>query len=668
MHKVISSIYIKQDIAHRSLLINAISQATVKILYASDVGLDYQTISGNMKRIIGSAIEKTKLEGALEELVKNSLINESAGLYRLRDSYRNKLRAIYNIREERINSVLQKYFSGTDIDQQTLKKWFDDMNTHFFCEYSRDWIEDVIGRSENKKTYISAFKSLTDKSLYKKHNIRFDIRQWIGEQYISFLRSNDPNEQLLMWDYANTMFSSQLIAANIFADKSLVDIFQNSTIILDTNVLMYLDLEKDLFSEAYESLETIFEKLNITPIYFYITKEEYDNAINNKIDDIKKVIAKYDQEVLKESDDAFIQTALERNCTEPAYFETFFEQIKTIPQKFNNSLNISILDYYELSKAIDDGKKNKVLIESLNNIYKRGHDYNKNKHLLSHDAGLISGVCFLRDNGKSNTWILTRDGSIHTYSKENIKANSHPIAINLKTLINLLSVSDGGIDFDPTDIMPLFSKFIQNDVIPESDVFQIEDLTRMFEIQDQITQLPKDDIVTLAKEVNKDRLIGIDDHKIALKIQRRIQSYKIDVKDQLSSTTSMYNSTKKIADKMTSEMHTRKKNYFIRRRKELLQSFHNTNRMKIGFSIFGQIIVFALISIGILFLVKQNYTNVNIVLSSIIAVVINVLTNMLSFKTIISSIFANKEKNYYSSLDKILEEEWDKLLVEDVSE
>jgi len=488
--------------------------------------LIFVAIKANLRKLVGSQIDDTRIDESLNELVKNSYVKKSKGNYKIRDFYRRKLKSLYDQRSQRLNSVLEEYFSDSDLDKGTLQSWFEDMNTKFFSEYSMNWIEDVIGRSDKNRKYINTLKILDDNAIHKKHKIDKKLCTWLNDQYIQFLRSNNPEDQLLMWDYANTMFSCQLIAANIYADDSILDIFENATMVLDTNILMCLDLEKDNYSDAYESLESIFEKLKITPVYFHITKEEYSKAIRNKIDEITRILRKYSIEVLVESDDTFIKTALGRKCTKEEDFITFFEQIKNIPDKFNNSLEIEELDYRELSVAIENGQKDTKLKEALNEIFKRLHNHEKTHSILGHDAGLIAGTQFLRSDG-GNVWILTRDGSIHTYSTENAKANKYPLAVSLKTLINLFSVSDGGIDLKPTDFLPLFSNFIRNDVIPEKNTFQIEDLTRMYEIQDQITQMPKEDIVKLAKEVNRDRISGVTDSKIALKVQRRIQSYKI---------------------------------------------------------------------------------------------------------------------------------------------
>lgn len=661
MDKLISTIYIKQDIANQSLLVNAISQAIVKILYSADECFDFRAIKANLQKLVGSQIDDRRIDEALNELVNNSYVRKSNEAYKIRDSYRRRLKSLYDERSQRLNSVLTDYFSGSDLDKEILLSWFEDMNTKFFSAYSRNWIEDVIGRSDKNKKYVTFLKVLDDKSIYKKYKINKDLRIWLNDQYLKFLRSNSQEDQLLMWDYANTMFSCQLIAANIYADQSILDIFENSTMVLDTNILMYLDLEKDVYSDAYESLESIFEKLKISPVYFHITKEEYCKAIRNKIDEITRILKKYDIEVLLESTDTFIQTAIGRKCTQEEHFDTFFEEIRNIPDRFNNSLEIREIDNRELSDAIEKGQQDTQLKESLNEIYTRHHSYEKSKQVLKHDAGLIAGAKYLRST-EAKTWILTRDGSIHTYSIENVKAAAHPIAVNLKTLINLFSVSDGGIDLNPTDFMPLFSNFIKNDVIPEKNTFQIEDLTRMYEIQDQITQLSKDDIVELAKEVSRDRITGVSDSKIALKVQRRIQTHKIEIKDELSATQRSYSSEKEKVIKLTDEMQKREESFKKRRKHDLLSDFKKENRKSRITAIFIQILTLLALSAGIVFLPERDIEESNIIRDIIIAALVNGIANVISYKSIYKLIFNKKEEEFKSQLDRQVDEEWEKLL------
>lgn len=285
----------------------------------------------------------------------------------------------------------------------------------------------------------------------------------------------------------------------------------------------------------------------------------------------------------------------------------------------------------------------------------------KSKQVLKHDAGLIAGAKYLRST-EAKTWILTRDGSIHTYSIENVKAAAHPIAVNLKTLINLFSVSDGGIDLKPTDFMPLFSNFIKNDVIPEKNTFQIEDLTRMYEIQDQITQLSKDDIVELAKEVSRDRITGVSDSKIALKVQRRIQTHKIEIKDELSATQRSYSSEKEKVIKLTDEMQKREESFKKRRKHDLLSDFKKENRKSRITAIFIQILTLLALSAGIVFLPERDIEESNIIRDIIIAALVNGIANVISYKSIYKLIFNKKEEEFKSQLDRQVDEEWEKLL------
>ena len=175
MDKLISTIYIKQDIANQSLLVNAISQAIVKILYSADVNIDFQAIKAALQKIVGSQIEDRKIDDALNELVNNSYVRKSGGKYKIRDSYRDRLKSLYDQRRQRLNSVLEEYFSEVDLNKGTLQSWFEDMNAKFFRECSRNWIEDIIGRSDKNRKYVTTFKTLNDNSINKKYKIKKEL-------------------------------------------------------------------------------------------------------------------------------------------------------------------------------------------------------------------------------------------------------------------------------------------------------------------------------------------------------------------------------------------------------------------------------------------------------------------------------------------------------------
>jgi hypothetical protein len=250
-----------------------------------------------------------------------------------------------------------------------------------------------------------------------------------------------------------------------------------------------------------------------------------------KKETILKVRERYSQEVLSKINDPFINTALQRGCVTKEDFEQFFYQLMEIPQYLSELLEIKHLDSVELDDAIEKGQKDDKLKNKINSIYKSKRHKYKRKNPLQHDAGLIAGAQFLRK--KEKCFILSRDISVKEAALDMPVRNEMPIAIGLDTLINVLAIDNGGTDINPTNYMPLFVSIIKLALIPEHDVFIVEDLSRMLDVQAQIADLPSEKIIDMAKELHHSQIIGVPEEEISLQLTRSFQAAKLELQSDL---------------------------------------------------------------------------------------------------------------------------------------
>jgi hypothetical protein len=654
MKDTIITTFIRQDLANKSLFMNALAQIIIKVLYQADMKRD--DIYENIYNIVQHKIDGKRINSVLDELLCSKKITSKYGILSLSETYRMQVVECEKSRNFRYKKAIEKYFKNSTLEENILENLFDDINVAFFEEYNNEWIEDFIGRSRSKRTYVENFKALVGKSIFSKHNIKNDTAEWFFSQYLSFLRSNDPENGLLMLDYANSLFAAKLLSANIFADTSAKEMFQKTKVILDTNILLCLNLEKDIYSEAYKALEEIFILLEIEPIYFHITKEEYSRVIEYKIDQIKKVVDNFDREVIAHSDDVFLQTLLFRNCNSEEDFDRFYNSLREIPGFLFQELSIKEYDNREIIEHIEKEIAKKKLQKEMNEIHLRYHGFSKRENSLNHDAGIISGLDYIKET--SPTWILTRDGTVHTYSIEHARIGELPLAINLSSLIHLLCINNGGIDGNSMDFGPLFSQFIKNDIIPLTDTFQLEDLTRMSEIEALVSQLPNDSIINLAKEINHDKLKDEPDRKIALKIQRSIQSHKIEAKDELESTRDNLQNTEEREKNLLIRQENMKTNFKLTRRKELCDRILSKFRFFYWGRFFLQIGIIIFVSFLLYRIIGYR---VDVIVSVIISLVANILIGSISYKMFWLPNYFKKKKEKEAEIEDIVNEEWDKL-------
>jgi hypothetical protein len=532
MKKGLQTIYLRVDSASKSLTKRALAQLILKIIYSFNSPPAKEGIVVELSAILRTSISSEKIKSAFELLFSEDKISDKQGKYIISPVTKQKIDIAVSEFENRQKRIIERYFSPITTASNIIAQWFEEVTIEIFNEYSSEWISDLCsttnGALRNKHQGIQIILDLvTEANKY----VLVKDKAWLKNQYIIFLRSNDDDVTSILWDYGTSRFSSSLIIANTAIDPITIEEFKNSKCILDTNILMYLDLEKGKFAESFKSMETIFINLNIVPVYFHTTRAEFIRTMVHKKDDIIRIVENYSPEVIADTTDPFLQTALHRGCLNKEDLERFFHQLMDIPETFSELLEIKILDNSEIDDAVIKGQKNENLKDRINKVYKRKRHYDKRKNALLHDAGLISGAEALRK--KEKCFILSRDSSINEVALEKPLKNEMPIAIGLNTLINLLAIDNGGTDIDPTDCAPLFASIIKLALLPERDVFKLEDLSKMLDIETQIGNLASKEVIDIAKEFHHNSVTGVSEEEIALQVNRRFQKAKLELRSNL---------------------------------------------------------------------------------------------------------------------------------------
>jgi len=427
--------------------------------------------------------------------------------------------------------VISKYFGDCTTDIMIIKNWFENLTIDFFNEYNSDWVSDLAYKTEAVARNRKRIEKLIQKNTERNKKIRKKDKIWLKKRYLDFITANDSDVDQILWVYGITAFSASLVTANTSINPITIDAFSDSVCVLDTNVLIDLPLEGGDFIDAFKELEEIFILLNIKPVYLHITKEEYERVIEHLINDILRIADAYQIDVLSNLDDKFIKTAIKRGCVEIEDFERFCQGILNISNVFYEELAIEELDYPELINKVDEGTNSAALKKDINKIFKKHTNKDKKENALIHDAGLISGAKYLRDEKK--VFILSKEISVCGYSKKNLIRDEIPLSIHLEILIKVLAINNGGLDIDPTKFAPLFANMVKLSLLPQEDCFKVEDLSRMLDVQEQIADLPSEEVISMAKELNRELSLGKKDNEISLLLTRRFQRAKLNLQSDL---------------------------------------------------------------------------------------------------------------------------------------
>jgi hypothetical protein len=532
MKKILLTMYLRVDSSSKSLAKRALAQLILKIIYFLGSSPTKDEIVNELSAILETTISNERIADAFKLLLNENKISELRGRYSIDQNKKNKIETAYNEFINRQDRIIDKFFNNVSSQRNSVLQWFEDVTIEFFKEYSSEWIADLcLTTSGAVKGKHQGIQAILDKATDSNNNLDTKDKDWLKKQFFQFIQSNDADVISILWDYGTSRFSSSLIIASTSADPISVDEFKNSKCVLDTNILIDLDLEEDNFKESFKSMENIFIDLAISPVYFFITRDEFTNSMEYKKDTVLRVVENYPQEVISKTDNPFIKTAIERGCETMEDFKLFFEQLMDIPKYLSELLEIKQYDSVELDEAIEKGQKDEKLKERINNVYKSKRHKDKGKNKLQHDAGLITGTEFIRNQEKC--FILSRDISVKEVALEKPVRNEMPIAIGLDTLINVLAIDNGGTDIDPTNYAPLFANIIKLALIPEHDVFKVEDLSRMLDVQSQISDLPSDKIIDMAKELHYNQVIDVPEEEISLQLTRNFQAAKLELQSDL---------------------------------------------------------------------------------------------------------------------------------------
>ncbi len=541
MKQALYTLYLRYDSQFRTLTKIALAQLLLKIIFFLDnndeKGVSLDELNEELRSIVGGEKSKQEVEEALSNLVtENKVILTPKSTYSLSEETYLSISNAHKKSDKRHDDVIDYWFGKAESKRECIRNWFEGVTVEFFKENKHIWFNEFIKNGNNNKKHIPKIGDILTVSLQKSKHIVEKDKEWLKSQYLKFIDSSREVDNLILLQYGISMFSSSVLMSGSFADKMSIETFKDSIFVLDTNVLIGLQLDYVDLSSSLKELENSFRALNIKPRYIRISKDEYHRAIDHNMDMVLRVVDKYSYEVITDYHlhNDFIESAVNRGCKNLNDFERFFSEIKDLPEVLFKDLPIEAIDFKELADAIEIGQNNEKLNNEIDRIHSTRVNKPKRERARKHDTGLIAALNFLRKENKA--WLLTRDGTIRKYAKENIIRDEPQITVSVEALISMLALDNGGVEVDPGNFAPLFANMIKLSLEPQENVFEIEDLAYLLDTEIQINNLPDDKVVEIASELNKKRLEQKSEDEIGLFIRRKFEKERISLAGSLDQT------------------------------------------------------------------------------------------------------------------------------------
>lgn len=628
MDKILQSLHIKLDSTMQTLTQRAIGQLLVKIIFHSSSPISEIELLQKYKAEVKDCYNEESAKEILLSLVNDDNIKFDNGKYRLSTNKKRNIEKSIQISNDRLDYIIDTYFTELYSSKEIVKDCFVESITRFFESYSSEWIADI--------NYSAQYVLNSKDNIVKTIGLRISANKKIDsrdkdsilDKFINFITTrNDVDVDGFLWEYGTSAFAAKLIKVSNTADQFSLDKFSNSKCILDTNILMNIGLEGSKYSSAINSIEKAFVKLGIKVGVLNTTKDEYEHTIINKRKTVLTLISKgYPNEVLKETDDQYILTALDRKCDTLEDFERFFDQIGSVPGWFDENLAIEVFDHdAELEQEIEDNQKNDSKLESLNAIYRKVTQRDKNPNSLRHDVGMIAGAEYLRT--KEKTFILSQEVSVNNYSKGLPLEEGLPLAIKLETLINILSINTNGVSNDSSYI-GLFASMIRSGLTVHKDLFKPEDLCYMLEKDELVTQLPAHMTISIANKVHSMRVKGDSDRDIHLALTREITGGKLKIKGDLDKANLTASNEKREKERYAEQLEESKVVIYNMAERESINEWKREASLQYRKLLYVLIPVI-IATYPLYILLESNLQNISVFWNVIICIVVNLLSNCL---------------------------------------
>lgn len=534
MDEIIKSLYLRLDANTSTLTRSAIGQILVKIIYSLDGLVSKEDIFKAYAQINGiGKTNEQQLEEILEELVDKD-IKKRSGKYYLSSSKKAKIAKSVDIAENRKEEILDKYFSNVFSDRTLIEEWLQDVTIKFFESFSDEWISDLLTGHKDVYKSESSIRNMVERRTLNNKKIDDRDKKVLPKLFFEFVNDNTGTVNDYLWDYGTSAFAAKLIRNQNGVDSLTIDSFKNSTCILDTNVLLFISLNSR-FKDGIIALENVFSSLNVKVGYLYITQKEYQDKVYNQKSMTMRNLEKFGYDIASIPNDDFTTNAKELQCKTSEDFERFFDEKHKMPKVVHESLPIILLDNdSQLVNVVEEAQHNQNKIDELNGIFHNCTGHDKRPNALIHDIGLLEGVEYLRKNGKY--FVVSEEVCVNLYPKKRPLSDNLPLSIRIDTLINVLAANNDGDTFNAADYVPLFANIVRSGLIPNKNTFKQEELYFLYDIDEQVAQLPKEEVEEIVMDMHEMILKGTGDKELERELKSKITKGKIKVVSDLDST------------------------------------------------------------------------------------------------------------------------------------
>lgn len=533
----------------QQIKIETIDRVVLNILIKAN-GIDIESIIG----ITSSPpfylnISEKQLTQSLERLIDEDKVSKNGTKYVLNTSEGVRLAAIDKEFNEKID-LLDSTATKFDTDLSNLIVCL----SHVFSQLGQDVIDILKGKSDSER--IPDLKLISESARVASDDD--DEQEKIVLAANDFFRNEDPKLVEVKWFLAQNMLLLRLLDDEINESTLSTDYFREVDFFIDTNILLPA-IEKTAKNHSSYKLLKAKSKVNKSKLKIFRQNiEELDDWLDYQYKVLDKVLTSCPADVLEESDSLLAEK---------------------IVKKYNLDQNISVAKDINLDDVFDDFAeleswctKNDIEVLSIDEVcnitservdiikqrvkyaYKKIKKTAKRDKQAEFDAKLLCAIHSLKKENPK-TWILTADTTLPTVI---VEQGQKPFVITIDALLQWMSI---GTPKNSTEFADTFSKLLQERLLPRERFFSISDFKIFSELEKNVSQLPKEDVINCLKHIREnvsgyDLSKAEDREKMHYEVDKYLKSGELNYDRELAKTEDLYKNEKKrrkVAEKKESE-------------------------------------------------------------------------------------------------------------------
>jgi hypothetical protein len=508
------------------LRVRAYAQVVAKVLLAEERGtaLKLEKIRQRCRELLITATPtRESVQTALNFLIEQHQVNEvDGGRYRLTTQAWNALSTQVVVQGHQVEEAIARHFP-LDVSAAILREWFELTAVRFFSAYGDRW---VAATARGRKPEVTS-ANVEGVAIEAARQLGLsDEAGLLAEQFRDFIRSDNPEDNTLLWHFGRATFAARLMAADLASDPISTRELAGGLLIIDTNVLLALAVETPDMMPALNGLARALSTLDVRLVYSKQSLEEYERIVDVWRGETLSHLDRYGYGVVRDAGDDHVQAAIRRACAAKDHFETFYDELARVPNQLG-TLRIEPLEDTELEAAAEAGAADGSLVQRIRDAWSAQRSGSKRLAAARHDAALTAMGRASRTRGQP-CWVVTSDRTMQRLAASWAGGTDAPLWITLDTLLQVLAVEQEGSNMDATVFAPLLAQLISHDVQACRYQYELTDIQTLEEIITGAEDLPPQDVQTIARRIHARRMGGAarTDPELKLEINRVYQNVR----------------------------------------------------------------------------------------------------------------------------------------------